>query len=247
MSKSYYAIIPADVRYNKNIPDGAKLLYGEITSLSNEKGYCWASNSYFAELYEKSADTISRWVNSLKKEGFIDVIIDNEKGNTRHIYLSTRLKTPIENNADTYRQECRYPIGKNAEHNIKDNNIINNKKEIFEKFRKRYIGNKRGLDTEFSDFKKHKDWMQCLDLILPSLEKQIEIRELRKSKGLFVPEWKNLKTWINQRCWEEETKVEEYKIKPEPIKTYRDKINEELDKKAQFIEVKKEEIDVPEY
>ena len=34
-------------------------------------------------------------------------------------------------------------------------------------------------------------------------------RNIKSSKGNFVPEWKNLKTWINQRCWEEEIKIEE--------------------------------------
>ena len=48
--KSYYAIIPANVRYDPDLTPNAKLLYGEITALTNDKGYCWASNNYFANL-----------------------------------------------------------------------------------------------------------------------------------------------------------------------------------------------------
>lgn len=70
-NKNYYAVIPADVRYCKNLPMGAKLLFGEITALSNEKGYCWAKNSYFEELYQVDKTTIIRWINSLIINGFI--------------------------------------------------------------------------------------------------------------------------------------------------------------------------------
>lgn len=93
--------------------------------------------------------------------------------------------------------------------------IVKDEKEIFENFRLSYLGTKRGLDTEFADFKKHKDWNKCLELLLPALEKQKEIRYAKLSQSIFVPEWKNLKTWLNQRCWEEEiiiTDIESNKI-----------------------------------
>ena len=49
---NYYAIIPSNVRYSDLKPN-AKLLYGEITALSNKHGFCFASNKYFANLYKK--------------------------------------------------------------------------------------------------------------------------------------------------------------------------------------------------
>lgn len=69
--KAYYAIIPANVRYDKDLAPNAKLLYGEITALCNEKGYCWASNQYFAELYGVSVLSVKRWVNSLVTKGYV--------------------------------------------------------------------------------------------------------------------------------------------------------------------------------
>lgn len=70
---NFYAIIPADVRYNKSLTQGAKLLYGEITALCNQKGFCWASNLYFAQLYDVNERSIQRWINSLKDNGYIIV------------------------------------------------------------------------------------------------------------------------------------------------------------------------------
>ena len=78
--KSYYAIIPANVRYDKDLVPNAKLLYGEITALCNEKGYCWATNQYFAELYNVTNGTVSKWLSHLQKLGYIQIEIKrNEK------------------------------------------------------------------------------------------------------------------------------------------------------------------------
>lgn len=87
----YNATIPAFVRYDKELTMGARMLYGEITALCNKEGYCWATNSYFADLYEVSIDTVSRWVTSLEKKGYIkrDVVYkeNSKEVKERRIYL----------------------------------------------------------------------------------------------------------------------------------------------------------------
>ena len=74
---SYYAIIPANVRYNENLNSSQKLFYGEITALTFKTGECWASNNYFARLYKVSPSLITNWVKALEKEKLITV--DYEK------------------------------------------------------------------------------------------------------------------------------------------------------------------------
>jgi len=87
VKKSYWAVIPADVRYSKKLQPQAKLLYGEISALCNERGFCWASNKYFADLYEVDTRTVQRWIASLEKDGFLNVKVQGVK---RQIFLAQK-------------------------------------------------------------------------------------------------------------------------------------------------------------
>lgn len=109
--KNYYAIIPADVRYNKNLTANAKLLYGELTALSNKYGYCFASNSYFAELYGVSNTSISKWISDLKANGCIKI----SSNGVRKIFIGGLTKVN-----EGFEEKLK--------HNNTSNNTINNKK-----------------------------------------------------------------------------------------------------------------------
>jgi hypothetical protein len=79
---------------------------------------------------------------------------------------------------------------------------------IFEIFRQSYPGTKRGFDPEFENLKKkHKEWREIVPILSDSLNYQNSCREIKRKSGGFVPEWKNLQTWINQKCWEEEIEI----------------------------------------
>ena len=88
INPGYFAVIPANVRYSACCPN-AKLLYGEITSLCNQQGFCWATNKYFSDLYEVAPTTISEWVRQLVKLDFIRIeVVPNAKGSERRIWLT---------------------------------------------------------------------------------------------------------------------------------------------------------------
>lgn len=77
-------------------------------------------------------------------------------------------------------------------------------KQIFERFRLKYPGVKRGLDVEYEYFVlKNKDWKQVLPTLLGLVEKQIRQRKQKESLNQWVAEWKNLKTYLGNRGWEE--------------------------------------------
>ena len=127
--KAYYAIIPANVRYDKDLPANAKLLYGEITALCNEKGYCWATNQYFADLYGVSLLSVKRWINSLVEKKYVFRKL-TYKPNSKEVdkrYLS--LDPSIQIDTRWY-QKCYDPSIKNDTRggikNVTDNNTYMN-------------------------------------------------------------------------------------------------------------------------
>jgi len=91
---SFYAVIPANVRYDSRLSSTAKLIYGEISALANKEGFCWAANSYFSEVYGITESQASVVINSLKKAGYIRIEIDKVNGNKRTIYLNLKKTYP---------------------------------------------------------------------------------------------------------------------------------------------------------
>ena len=86
---NYYAIIPAEVRYDNELRANEKLLYGEITALSQKTGECWASNKYFSELYDVKINAIAVWIRHLKDKKYIEVnyIRDGKEIKKRYIKI----------------------------------------------------------------------------------------------------------------------------------------------------------------
>ena len=133
---NYYAIIPATVRYDNNLKSAEKLLYGEITALANKNGYCYAKNKYFADLYNVTAVSVSRWISHLQELGYIETEIIRNKNKeivSRKIYIphisyiQKRQYPSYQKNQYPYVQKNTQGINKN----VKDNNIKYNIDDLF--------------------------------------------------------------------------------------------------------------------
>lgn len=124
----YYAIIPANVRYDKNLTPNAKLLYAEITALCNKNGFCYATNHYFENLYGVSKQSISNWLSQLEKNHYIKRELIYREGSKeilqRHIKLFVN---PMKN--DLERPTQNYLKDNNTRKNITMNKTLSNEKK----------------------------------------------------------------------------------------------------------------------
>lgn len=209
---SYYAIIPANVRYDNRLSDSEKMLYGEITALSNKTGECWASNKYFAELYDKSVVTISRRISRLESFGYIKkrlVYRENSKEIEKRVL--TILNTPIINSDSTpIIKNDNTPIIKNDKDNItrinttSNNNTLASQKSDFEKLWALYP-NKKNKSGAFKAYKRA--------IKEGTTNKQIQDGIIAYKKEIadkhIKPEYiRHGSTWFNQYGWEDEYEIQ---------------------------------------
>jgi len=109
---TYYGVLPAEVRYHPKLNSSQKVLYTEIDALSTKKGYCFASNAYFADLYGVHKGTISAWIKALKDAKSIKVFYEINKGN-----VEIRKITPLHKNMNPPSGKAEPPLHKKLKYN----------------------------------------------------------------------------------------------------------------------------------
>ena len=210
---NYYSILTADVRYDKRLKPNEKLLFSEITALSNKRGYCNASNNHFAKLYDVTTVTASNWVNHLKDLGYIDVemIYDGKRIKERRIFVNSN---PVKKNFNTPKEKIEYPIKNNfgggIKKKFKDNNTsinntsINNQlEEDFEKLWKLYP-RKEGKKKAFEAYKRAiKNGTTNKEIQTGIVNYLTQIRVQRTNKQYI----KQGSTWFGGECWDDEYNV----------------------------------------
>lgn len=202
---SYYSVIPANVRYNKKLRDKAKLLYGEITALSNKDGYCWAKNSYFADLYNVSNTTISTLIKNLVEQGYLESqIIYKENSKEIEKRLLKIVHTPIKENLNRYLKKVDEPI----KENLKENNtrIIKEEEERENKNPFTFYENNFGLINSYIA-------MNINTYLDDGLTEELIIEAMKEAVDNNAKTWKYVKTILNNCLNENITTAEQYRAK----------------------------------
>jgi len=201
---SYFAILTADVRYDKTLKPLARLLYAEITALCNKEGYCWAGNQYFADLYEVDKNTVSGWIGQLKTRGYITVQLEYKEGTKQILHRYIRINGEgIHKIIDTSLQKDGYPINEIIEVNKTINNTFNNtvnNKDYFSQFWDFYP-RKAGKESARKAWEKLQPNEELMTLIANNIQERIDKGEWRKDNKSYIL---HASTFLNQKRWEDE-------------------------------------------
>lgn len=224
-SPNFYAIIPANVRYDKNLTANAKLLYGEITALSSKEGHCWATNNYFADLYGVSVKSIKNWIKALIDKGYINCQLIYKKNSkevekriirivTEIPQVGKKITPPQEEKFTTPREE---KFTDSITKTFSNTKINTNTKDLpptpekieheislpekrFNEFWQAYpkkVG--KGLAEKL--YKKIKPDKELQQTILQAVSAAKQSKQWNENNGQYIP---NPATWLNQKRWEDE-------------------------------------------
>jgi DNA-binding Lrp family transcriptional regulator len=125
MNHNWYAVLPAQVLLSKELTDKQKLLIALISNLSNERGYCFASNKYLGDCLDCSESTIKDHLKKLEDMKILGRIIklkDNGDFDYRSLIINIDIPKPEKNT--TSAEKSAYPSARKLAHN---NIVINNK------------------------------------------------------------------------------------------------------------------------
>ncbi len=220
---SYYAIIPANVRYDTRLKANEKLLYGEITALTEKTGECWASNNYFANLYSVDPSAISKWIKNLNDCNYIktDCIYKNNSKEIEKRVIKMVL-TNINRGIDKFTRGVLTNEGEGYCQKDKDNNTSNNNtsvnnitpiipkndiEKMFDAFWEIYP-NKKARANAYKSFVKVVTNKELFEEIMNKVKLYKQTTQWLKDNGQFIP---HPATWLNQKRWEDELEIKNIK------------------------------------
>ena len=154
MSHNWYAVLPAKVLLSKELTDKQKLLIALISNLSNERGYCFASNKYLGECLDCSESTIKEHLKKLEDLGILGRVIKlKENGEVDFRSLIITIEIPQPENTTTPAEKVTHPPAEKLAHNnIEYNNKVNKIYSAKDAFVSRVNEFKDKLGNEYDRF-----------------------------------------------------------------------------------------------
>lgn len=221
---SYFAIITGPLLDNRALAANAKLLYASITSLTDSRGYCWASNKYLADRFGWGERTVTRLVAQLQEQGFIRtaMALNKETGQMeRRIYIGNEAAEGVAKIGDPGQNwrggvaktgEAIYMLNKKEEYippkapqggqrgKREPKETADWKPERFEAFWKFYRKNVRGEDRQSAI--RAWDKLRPDDALIARIGRALETQVASKSwqAGYGKP---YASTYLNRRRWED--------------------------------------------
>jgi hypothetical protein len=194
---NYYAVITADVRYDKRLTSFAKLIFAEITALTNKEGYCWANNFFFAKNFETTERTVQRALSTLEEYGYIRKELLNNN-TERKLYICATKQSEGVDKTVTVTNDKKV-IHNTTRENTKKEYIYNRDLIDFEKFWKGLHGRKLHKPSALKAYTQ-------IDTELSAEELAQKFNELLHSREeKFVP---YPVKWLKNEGWNDEIKEE---------------------------------------
>lgn len=102
---TWYAVISFEILSSAELSDKEKLLLALIGNLQNQKGYCYASNEYMAQILKCTPNNVCRLISHLHEMGYLlRKVYRNEKNQVTSrilmINLSNKLKPELPKDYD---------------------------------------------------------------------------------------------------------------------------------------------------
>ena len=204
---AYFVMMLATVLYNQELPDFTRLLYAAICSMTRLKGYCWASNEWFAKQFNKTKRTIQRSLRELQEAGYIRIENGDGGPGRREIY-------PLIGNHDKNVTVTMTKMSRDHDKNVTQNKKENKKETVppkapqgaawepmmFERFWKLYP-KKKDKAKAIREWDRLKADRKLMGVMSAALRAQMASEEWQRDNGRAVP---YPCRWLSHRRWEDE-------------------------------------------